>query len=225
MPKTKKYLPFPLFLLIAGIVGVSSWVVIKSLIPVAKPIGINEVVATGTTTLDASPTPINMYIGKTTTIDINAHSGTDKVSGIELELTYNPANLQITSFNKTDYLPTYFVEPQLTSGKVIATVVAPPESGGRADWGTVGKLTFKSLSLGTQLISFGANTHVATVSNEGNSLKKADPISVYVFNLGDLNYDKKVDLFDYNFLVAKFGNPFTIYDYNSIVANYGKTSP
>lgn len=39
---------------------------------------------------------------------------------------------------------------------------------------------------------------------------------------GDLNSDGKVNIFDYNLLVSKFGNPYTIFDYNKLVANYGK---
>jgi len=39
---------------------------------------------------------------------------------------------------------------------------------------------------------------------------------------GDLNGDTHVNIFDYNLLVSKFGNPYTIFDYNSLVANYGK---
>ncbi len=39
---------------------------------------------------------------------------------------------------------------------------------------------------------------------------------------GDLNQDGKVNIFDYNVLVSKFGNPYTIFDYNILVANYGK---
>lgn len=39
---------------------------------------------------------------------------------------------------------------------------------------------------------------------------------------GDLNNNSKVDIFDYNILVSKFGNPYTIYDYNLLIANFGK---
>jgi len=31
-----------------------------------------------------------------------------------------------------------------------------------------------------------------------------------------------VDIFDFNLLVAKFGNPYTIFDYNDLVGNFGK---
>jgi hypothetical protein len=43
-----------------------------------------------------------------------------------------------------------------------------------------------------------------------------------VIKVGDINGDGKVDIFDYNLLVTKFGNPYTIFDYNQLVSNYGK---
>ncbi len=39
---------------------------------------------------------------------------------------------------------------------------------------------------------------------------------------GDLNSDGHVDIFDYNLLVSKFGNPYTIFDYNNLVGNFGE---
>ena len=39
---------------------------------------------------------------------------------------------------------------------------------------------------------------------------------------GDLNSDGRVDIFDFNLLVSKFGNPYTVFDYNDLVANFGK---
>jgi len=38
---------------------------------------------------------------------------------------------------------------------------------------------------------------------------------------GDLNADGKVDIHDYNKIVANFGNPYTIFDYNELVGNFG----
>jgi len=40
---------------------------------------------------------------------------------------------------------------------------------------------------------------------------------------GNLNGDNKVDISDYNLLIAGFGNPYTIFDYNQLVANFGKS--
>ena len=39
---------------------------------------------------------------------------------------------------------------------------------------------------------------------------------------GDLDSDGHVNIYDYNLLVSKFGNPYTIFDYNDLVGNFGK---
>ena len=39
---------------------------------------------------------------------------------------------------------------------------------------------------------------------------------------GDLNSDGQVNIYDYNLLVSKFGNPYTIFDYNDLVTNFGR---
>ncbi len=41
-------------------------------------------------------------------------------------------------------------------------------------------------------------------------------------NSSDLNTDGKVDIFDYNILVANFGKPYTIFDYNTLIGNFGR---
>ena len=38
---------------------------------------------------------------------------------------------------------------------------------------------------------------------------------------GDLDSDGHVNIYDYNLLVSKFGNPYTIFDYNDLVGNFG----
>jgi hypothetical protein len=38
---------------------------------------------------------------------------------------------------------------------------------------------------------------------------------------GDLNGDGRVDIFDYQELIANFGNPYTIFDYQKMIANFG----
>ena len=49
------------------------------------------------------------------------------------------------------------------------------------------------------------------------------PVNVITQSLSsDITGDGKVDIFDYNILVSKFGNPYTIFDYNLLVANFGK---
>ena len=237
MIKTKRSLPFPLFLLILAVVSLGAWYTLKTYAPTPLPVGINEVTSTGTVTLEASPAPTNKFLGQSFTLDINAKSGPDKVTAVQLELVYDPAKLEVTNFTKTDYLPIYLVQPVLTSGKVTATLAAPPDSGGKADWGTIGKIIVKPLTLGTHSIHFNDGTLVATINSTGNALKSVTSAIITVLNLGDINMDKKIDLFDYNIFVAEYGktgyswadlnqsSKVDLFDYNIFVANYGKTSP
>ena len=203
-----------------------------------QPVNINAITPAGTITLEASPAPASPYLGDTLTLDINAQAGIDHITAVQLELTYDPTKLQVLKFEKTDYLPNYLASPVIAGGKVTTTLASPPDSGGRTNWGTLGKLTLKTLALGSHSLNFGPNTLVAATSTTGNSLKKADPILLTVYNLGDLTRDKKVDLFDYNLFVTHYGtsgagllgdldhnNKVDLFDYNLFVANYGKISP
>ena len=38
---------------------------------------------------------------------------------------------------------------------------------------------------------------------------------------GDLNTDGHVNIFDFNLLVSRFGNPYTIFDFNAVISNFG----
>ncbi len=87
---------------------------------------------------------------------------------------------------------------------------------------------FKAENVGTILWTASINDASGNYSviNPDGTLKPAGQIVQQVYSpyslSGDLNGDGHVDIFDYNLLVSKFGNPYTIFDYNSIVANYGK---
>lgn len=39
---------------------------------------------------------------------------------------------------------------------------------------------------------------------------------------GDLNGDGQVNIFDFNILISKFGNPYTVFDFNTLLSNYSK---
>ena len=47
------------------------------------------------------------------------------------------------------------------------------------------------------------------------------PIPGDLTETGDVTGDH-VNIYDYNLLVSKFGNPYTIFDYNDLVGNFGK---
>lgn len=235
--RPNRLLSLPLFVLIAIIIGLGGFYLIKPNSP--TPLSINEVTTSGTVSLEASPAPSSHYLGEEFTLDINSifEPNTEHVTAVQLELVYDPSKLQITNFAKTDYLPTYLSAPVISGGKLTVTLGAPADSGGRSTWGTVGKITIKPLALGTHEINFNDGTLVSGISSTGNVLKKVTSIVTTVVNVGDINRDKKVDLFDYNLFVRDYGlttyspadfnhsGKVDLFDYNLFVANYGLTSP
>ncbi len=211
--------------LLVGVVGAGTRVAAP------QPATIAEIAAGGPVTLDASPPPTNLFLNRSYQLDINAHSGTTKMTAVQLDMSYDPSKLQINSVSQSNYFPVALAPIYIASGsangtpsgQIGGTVAVTPDSGGLSDWGTVVSINVKPLVVGTQTIYFGQNTRVAGVGSDANLLGTADPITLRVLNPGDLNFDGVVDIFDYNTLVAGFGHPYTIFDYNDLVANYGKT--
>jgi len=121
--------------------------------------------------------------------------------------------------------------------------VSSAVDGGKQGSGTLATLSLKPLTTGAFTLTFNTGTLAATIeSGQNNALKTANPIILTPSSPtptptptptpqpsadpprvdGDLNSDGHVNIFDYNLLVSKFGNPYTIFDYNSLVANFGK---
>ncbi len=211
--------------LLVGVVSVGTRVTVPQRATIA------EIAAGGPVTLDASPPPTNLFLNRSYQLDINAHSGTTKMTAVQLDMSYDPSKLQINSVSQTSYFPIALAPIYIASGsangtpsgQIGGTVGVAPNSGGLSDWGTVVSINVKPLAVGTQTIFFGQNTRVAGIGSNANMFGTANPIFINVFNPGDLNFDGHVDIYDYNALVANYGNPYTIFDYNDLVANYGKT--
>lgn len=218
--------------------SLATWYVFKLSAPKPTPVGINEVTATGTVGLEASPVPVSLYVGNSTTLDINAtfDPNLTHLTAVTLDLSYLPDSLSITGFTSTAYLPVVLTPATYTNGNFNVTLGATPGSGGQPTWGTLGKLVFKALTPGIHVVNFTGNTLAAATESTGNVLKSVTPFTINVFNQGDANHDKKVDLFDYNILVSDYGRTdlsradfnqsgkVDLFDYNLLVAHYGNVS-
>jgi len=237
MKQERYYLPFPLFLFTFAVVGLGFWYTAKIYTSLPQPLDINEIVATGTSSLEASPAPANIVIGQELTLDINVHSGTDKVTSVKLAMSYDDTKLAIESLLGTDYLPVATVAAEISGNQVTATYSVIEGAEGKADWGTVAKLKLKALALGTQTITFTNDSNILTAGLPTGALKTVTPIVIHVGNVGDLNFDKKVDLLDYNIFVGDFdksgsyssdldhSGQVNLQDYTLFTKNYGLTSP
>jgi hypothetical protein len=232
-----KYLPFPVFILITLVLGFGVWYTVKQSMPVAEPIGINEIVATGSVSLEASPPPTYKSLKQAFTIDINEITAIDRVTAVQLELNYDPTKLNITGYAPTPYFPNFLANPIYGSGKFTVSVGVPTDSGGNLGFANVGKITIVPLALGEHTVFFGPSTQVSAIDSTTNVLKSAYSFIVTVFNVGDINKDKKVNIFDYSLFVKDYGitgysssdlnrdGKVNIFDYSLFVADYGKIQP
>lgn len=196
-----------------------------------------EFVCPGKVLLSASPTPSNLTLGQNYKLGINANPGTNQLVAVQLELTYNPTELEIFGLGHSNYLPNFLVNPIFESGKFTTTLAVQPNSGGISYPGSLGTIDIKPLKLGEHTIQFEPNTQVSIIGSDSNALQITDPIKLTVYNQGDINYDKVVNLFDYTFFVIDYGKSgysaadlnqsgkVDLFDYTIFVNNYGKTSP
>ena len=236
MSRQSSYLPFPLFLAIATVVGLSAWYTISTYSRFAAPLSVNEVSSTSPLELDASPTPSHLELGQELTFDLNLHSGTDPVSGIALALGYDDSKLRIESIVNTPYLPQITTPAEIGSQLVTATYHLGEGESGKSDWGTLAHIKLKALALGSQSITLNDATKVYTTAYPDGLLPTLAPLTIQVDNVGDLDYDGKVDLLDYNlFLGAYEDSPsyadldgsgtIDSKDYQLFVSHYGQVNP
>ena len=196
-----------------------------------------EFICPGHVSLSASPTPTNVTLGQNFKLDLNAYPGANSLVAVQLELIYDPEKLNIFGLDHSDYLPNYLANPIFGSGKFETTLSVQPDTGGVSTWGTLGKLNITPLALGTHSIEFGSNTIATIIGSDTNAFQSNSGLIINVFNPGDINKDKTVDLFDYTYFVLDYGktgyspadfnssSKVDLFDYTIFVANYGKTSP
>lgn len=234
----KKPSSLPLVITTLAALGLGVWYSTRVIGPLTpEPIAVNELTVSSAAsgTLEASPAPTNQYLAQEFTLDLNAHSGTDKVTSVKLNLIYDASKLEIKSLTKTDYLPRVVETPTIGNGQVSATFAVPEGADGKPDWGTVAKIVIKPLAVGKHTIDFTDGTTIKTESFPNGGLKEVKPIEITVFHVGDIDQDKSVTLLDYNLFVTDFNKSdstrsdldksgqVNLNDYKLFVANYGRS--
>lgn len=205
-----------------------------------QPVGINEVASNGTVSLYASPTTVLIRPDVEKSMAISVVADTDKLTGVHLEVEYNPSAVTLSNFSNSNYLSNTIESPVTAQGVVKATFGASVESGGIQGRGPLAWYTVKALKPGTSTINFGPNTLAYAVSLPTNALKEVHSATIKALHPGDATGDDKVNLADYNvflpaynssgekgFSLADFSNngKIDLADYNILVGNFGKTYP
>ena len=215
---------------------------------IAQPANISVVnSATGTISLAMSPATVSLEPNTTTTITLTADTGTGNMTGAEIELTFDPTALQVSSFTKATFLSNPLSGPTITSGKATIALGAPAASGGKTGAGDVATIVVKPLKAGTFTLTYGDATF-ATSTTVGNMLKSVSNATIIAYGRADLSGatgtpDGKVDLYDLNPIIADYnktgaagfvrtdmsglaGTPdgkVDLHDYSYFVTKYGTT--
>lgn len=239
----------------AGILAIAlgSWTYFRTSLSKPEPVMINELTTTGSVSLSLSPASANLIPGQETTISLNINSGSDRLSFVKFELTYDPTKLTLTTPTLGTWLTKVLSPVTLTSGKLTAELGSSLDTtitGGGPEFNRTGSgtlLTFKAKGLvpGTYPITISATPSYAytvggtTATTASNMLKTVTGSSLIISNpplVTDLvGTDHKVDRYDYVELINQYGKlPVGSADFNHsgavdgadfalIVADYGKT--
>jgi len=235
---SKSYLPFPLFLVILGVVGIGAWYTIKTYAPRSQPLSINEVASTGSVDLALTPNTIELTPNTSTTISLSANSGTDKLSLVQLELIYDPDQLTITDLTLGNWITQSLKPLSLADGKITGEIGAKPDfsttDGGpelsRTGSGIIFTFKVKGSSPGTYPITFnsgatnawtaGGISMVDGIPNVVNMLRSVSGTTITISNprlIADIiGSTHKVDKYDYVELINQYGqSPAGTADFNS----------
>ncbi len=147
------------------------------------PVGINEIKNTaGTVDLSFSPNKLDLELGKERTVSLLINTGAQKATGAQIELTYDPSYLTISSITPNTFFSNVLSNPSFTSGKVTFTYATNPDQGGASGSGNIAVVKIKGLKTGTTSLAFGDQTAVSAIDSSANVLKSVEPLKLTIIN-------------------------------------------
>jgi hypothetical protein len=118
--------------------------------------------------IEFNPTNKSVNPGDTFTLGISLNTGDDTVTATELHLSYDP-ELQVESFNKSDYLPVILNVASFGNGKATLVLGCDPTVP-RKGSGIIATISFKALTVGSPSVRFDQETQVAALGKDSNAL-------------------------------------------------------
>lgn len=161
------------------LLGIGSYIAITKFTPTPTPTSINEVTASGTTTLTFVSPTTPVVANTSTNIPITINTTTSKVTGVNVVITYDPAKATVTAVTQGDFLTQSIASAKLTSGKVtFAYGVATGAGVGKQGTGTVATLAITPKSTSPFTLTFNTGTLVSATGMTTNVLKTANPLTI-----------------------------------------------
>ena len=156
------------------VIGYTGYVALE-----AEPASISQITSgTGNTTLAFSPSSLTTEPLQDQIVDIKLESGSDKIAGADLTLTYDPDLLSVSKLELGEFLPIQLIAPKLENGQVKVTIGAPPDSGGKTGSGTIARLTLQLKTTQAASLVFAGTTEVVAIGTTGSVVKSATDLSI-----------------------------------------------
>lgn len=198
------------------------------------------------TSLYISPAQVSVYRGKSTDLSVKMDTSTNLVTGIDIDISFDPTSFEVTSMTKGSGIANLNneiaarVKIDNVLGKVtysaftIDTAKAVNGSGLE-----VLKLTVNvkpNAATGSRNIGFDSTTAVAAVQENQNVVINKTPTSINIKKYADVSGDGLINMVDIGIIVDNYGstppsfadadintdNIVNIVDIGIIVDNYGK---
>jgi hypothetical protein len=152
-------------------IGIGGYSLYSMYAPVESPLTIAEV-TTEKTTLGFTPGEISGAVGETKSVDLIVNSGSEKLIGAEVTISYNPSQIEIISASLGTHLATKVQEPTVSEESGTIKFISMAEYKG-VETGVTGQGTLATIRLKIKAageLSIHSNTQTAIASQSTNSL-------------------------------------------------------
>lgn len=199
------------------------------------------------TSIPVSPKAILFFVPKLNTVRVNQNFSIYlslntqglKVTALDANLAFDPQSIKINSAIVQDSFPNHFVKPQIDNrlGKIrfaVGSEITKPVEGLATPVLLISATALKETN--TTIISLNS-AEASAVDHSADVLGPTEDFKLTIINnlLGDIDFDKDVDIFDYNLLIQDFGKNICgltaditkdckvdIFDYNILLEDFGK---
>lgn len=148
--------------------------------------------AAPTTNLTFSPASLNVMKGQSFTTDVKVSTGTNSITGVDIEILYNPATIQLTQLVPTAVLSNF---TNIATGQVIKNEINNTTGNARfiayvinKNLGVTGQQNILAISgtvastaaPATYQINYGGLTSIAALNESQNAILSKSPLSITV---------------------------------------------
>lgn len=125
-----------------------------------------------------SPATLKLAKDAESTVSVVLDQNNQAVVGATVVIKYDPTKVSITQVTGSTLLPTVLSKAKIMGGMAEISVATPPDSKGKTQGGTVATFQVRGLSSASSTITFGDETTIASLDQQGNILKSKGTLKI-----------------------------------------------